>query len=97
MKNRLSFRIFSILVALVFLVTALPLGVFANDTKSVSNAEPETSIETSDLASADGVSLLPTGYEPEPVFVSEVMELRTENVKYFDNGDGTCSMTFDPF
>ena len=86
MKNRLSFRILSLLFAFVLLVTALPLGVFANDTPSVSGAEAEPSIEC--VSTAD-VSLLPIGYEPEPSFVSEVTELRTENVKHFDNGDGT--------
>lgn len=86
MKNRLSFRILSLLFALVFLVTALPLGIFANDTEPASNVEAEPSIEC--VSTAD-VSLLPTGYEPEPSFVSEVTELRTENVKHFDNGDGT--------
>ena len=86
MKNRLSFRILSLLFAFVLLVTALPLGVFANDTPSVSGAEAASSVET---VAADGVSLLPTGYEPEPFFVTEVTDLRTENVKHFDNGDGT--------
>ena len=86
MKNRLSFRILSLLFAFVLLVTALPLGVFANDTASVSGAEAASSVES---VAADGVSLLPTGYEPEPFFVTEVTELRTENVKHFDNGDGT--------
>ena len=86
MKKRLSFRILSLLFALVFLVTALPLGIFANDTESVSSVESEPSVACVD---ADDVSLLPTGYEPEPFFVSEVTELRTENVKHFDNGDGT--------
>ena len=86
MKNRLSFRILSLLFAFVLLVTALPLGVFANDTESVSGAEAASSVET---VAADGVSLLPTGYELEPFFVTEVTDLRTENVKHFDNGDGT--------
>ena len=89
MKNRLSYRVLSFLFALVFLVTALPIGVFANDAQSVSNKEAEPFIESSDLSSVDEVTLLPTGYEPEPSFVSEVTELRTENVKHFDNGDGT--------
>ena len=86
MKTRLSFRILSLLFAFVLLVTALPLGVFANDTPSVSGAEAESSVES---VASDGVSLLPTGYEPEPFFVTEVTDLRTENVKHFDNGDGT--------
>ena len=86
MKNRLSFRILSLLFAFVLLVTALPLGVYANDTPSVSGAEAESSVET---VASDGVSLFPTGYEPEPFFVTEVTDLRTENVKHFDNGDGT--------
>ena len=86
MKNRLSYRILSLLFAFVLLVTALPLGVYANDTPSVSGAEAESSVES---VASDVVSLLPTGYEPEPFFVTEVTDLRTENVKHFDNGDGT--------
>ncbi len=87
MKKTLSFRILSLLFALVFLVTALPLGIFANDTETTEEAAAANEELTATVS--EGGSLLPTGYEPEPSFVTEVTELRTENVKHFDNGDGT--------
>ena len=87
MKKTLSFRILSLLFALVFLVTALPLGIFANDTETTE--EKAVANEELTATESEGGSLLPTGYEPEPSFVTEVTELRTENVKHFDNGDGT--------
>ena len=87
MKKTLSFRILSLLFALVFLVTALPLGIFANDTETTA----ETAVANDGLTAteSEGVSLLPTGYEDEPTFPEEISELRTENVKHFDKGDGT--------
>ena len=66
MKNRLSFRILSLLFALVFLVTALPLGIFANDAETTE----ETAVSNDRLTAtvSEGVSLLPTGYEDESTF-----------------------------
>ena len=87
MKKTLSFRILSLLFALVFLVTALPLGIFANDVETTA----ETAVANDGLTAtvSEGVSLLPTGHEDEPTFPEEISELRTENVKHFDKGDGT--------
>ena len=87
MKKTLSFRILSLLFALVFLVTALPLGIFANDVETT--AETTAANDGLTATVSEGVSLLPTGYEDEPTFPEEISELRTENVKHFDKGDGT--------
>lgn len=87
MKKTLSFRILSLLFALVLLVTALPLGIFANDVETTEEAAAVN--EELTATESEGVSLLPTGHEDEPTFPEEISELRTENVKHFDKGDGT--------
>lgn len=89
MKQRPTFQLFALFLAFLLLVTVLPLSVFANDTlKETADALVPQS-EKTQFFSEDEVLLLPTGDVSETVFPLEIPELRTENVKYFDNGDGT--------
>ena len=89
MKKHLSFRILALVLSLVFLVTALPLGIFANDEPGESNNESASLNEEAPSYRLEGVSFLPNDSESDADFPREITELREESVKHFDNGDGT--------
>ena len=85
MRSRHSIRFFAFFLSLLLLVSALPLYAFS---ASVSNVFGNRSNETQ-TADSQNVTSFDYKDESNQSFPCEIAELRTENVKHFDNGDGT--------